>query len=136
MSFSQTSEEYSNLPYPIFDSRVDKVATAETKTFPCGYNVIGPVTGRITPLHSGLYFLDFVSADGKRCLIEDKISVWDVNDVNDMNDGPIRILVGTGTSDCTEEFYYVSSAREYQVKYEGKDVQKISFRSSIRINLD
>jgi hypothetical protein len=116
----------------VFQSQVDKVATAETKTFPCGYNNIGLVTGRITPLHSGLYFLDFVSADGERLLIQNKISVWDVND------DPIRILVGTGTSDCTEEFYYVSSARVYQVNYEGKDVQKISFqiRSQIRVNLE
>jgi hypothetical protein len=54
---------------------VDKVATAERKTFPCGYTNIGPITGRIMPMHSHLYFLDFVSADGKRLLVEDKICV-------------------------------------------------------------
>jgi hypothetical protein len=68
-------------------------------------------------MHSSLFFLDFVSADGKRLPIEGKISVFD------LNDGPVAILAGTGTDAMTEEFYYLSSARAYQVRYEGGDVK-------------
>jgi hypothetical protein len=81
-------------------------------------------------MHSSLYSLDFVSADGKRLLIENKISVFY------LNDGPVKILVGTGGSNCTEEFYYLLSARVYQVKYEGRDMQRISFRSKVQVYLD
>jgi len=102
--------------------QVDKIATTETKTFSCGYNDTGHITGRITPLHSSLYFLDFVSADGKRLPVENKISVWD------LSDGPVKIELGGGLNQ-PEEFYYLTSVRAYQVKYEGRDVQKISFRS-------
>jgi hypothetical protein len=79
-------------------------------------------------MHSRLYFLDFVSADGKR-LIDNKISVFD------LNDGPVKIIAGKGGSNCTEEFYYLSSARMYQVKYEDRDVQRISFQRQIEIRV-
>jgi ethanolamine utilization microcompartment shell protein EutL len=51
----------------------------------------------------------------------------------DLSEGPLRILVETGTLDCTEEFYYSNSAR--QVEYEGEDVQRISFliKSEIKV---
>ncbi|KAF5376984.1 hypothetical protein D9615_007347 [Tricholomella constricta] len=121
MSLSQTVTSYQSYsqqpPPPVFDIRADKVATNETKTFSCGYNDIGPIIGRITPMHSSLYFLDFVSADGKRLLIDNKISVLD------MNDGPVAILVGTGGPNCTEEFYYLSSARVYQWLYRDPSTQ-------------
>ena len=80
-------------------------------------------------MHSSLYFLDFVGADGKRLLVEKKISVFD------MDDAHVAILVGTGGANCKEEFYYLSSARVYQVKYEGRDVRKISFRSKLQIQI-
>ena len=106
--------------------QVDKIATTETKIFSCGYNDTGPITGRITPLHSSLYFFDFVSADSKRLPVENKISVWD------LSDGRVKIEPGGGLNQ-PEEFYYLTSVRAYQVKY----VQKISFRSrtETRINL-
>ena len=68
--------------------------------------------GRITPLHSSLYFLDFVSADGKRLPVENKISVWD------LSDGLVKIEPGGGLNQ-PEEFCHLTSVR---IKYEGKDV--------------
>ncbi|KAF8806535.1 hypothetical protein BYT27DRAFT_7257249 [Phlegmacium glaucopus] len=67
-----------------------------------------------------LHFLDFVSADGKG--VENKMSVWD------LSNSPVKIELG-GDLNQLEKIYYLISVRVYQGKYEGRDVQKISFRS-------
>ena len=54
----------------------------------------------------------------------------------DLSDGLVKIELGGGLNQ-PEEFYYLTSFRAYQVTYEGRVVQKISFqsRTETRVNL-
>lgn len=74
---------------------------------------------RYWPHHT---FLDFASVDGKRVpgVHPQKNTLVALNE----NDGPVG-----GGLDQPEEFYSLTSIRGYQVKYEGRDVRKLSFQS-------